>query len=85
MSRKRIITIRLSDEEYEKLRVATTSRGYGNLSELARAAMHSVAGDQLAPHEVLARRVDEHSLRIAALSRDMDWLLSVCAKKKASE
>ena len=85
MSRKRIITIRLSDQEYEALRVSTVSRGYGNLSELARAAMHSVALDELAPHEILARRVDEHSRHIEALSREVERLRSICASTKLSE
>ena len=85
MSRNRIITIRLSDEEYETLRVTALSRGYGNFSELARAAMHSVASDQLPPHEILARRVDEHSVRLAALSREVERLFSAPAHKKPSE
>jgi hypothetical protein len=85
MPRNRVITIRVSDEEYETLRIATLSRGYGNLSELARAAIQSISSDQAAPHEVLARRVNEHSVRIAALSRDMDRLLSISTNKKLSE
>jgi Arc/MetJ-type ribon-helix-helix transcriptional regulator len=81
-TRNRIITVRLSDDEYESLRAATQSRGYRNVSELARAAMHSVAGDILAPHQLLARRVDEHSTRIAELSRDVARLLSEVGSRK---
>ena len=81
-TRNRIITIRLSNDEYESLRAATQSRGYRNVSELARAAMHSVAGEILAPHQVLARRVDENSIRIAELARDVAQLLSEVNSRK---
>src|SRR5687768_15653975 len=48
-------------------------------------AMHSVASDQLVPHEILGRRVDEHSVRLAALSREVERLLSAPAHKNPSE
>jgi Arc/MetJ-type ribon-helix-helix transcriptional regulator len=70
----RIITVRLSNEEYESLRAATASKGYRTVSELARAGMHKVADDQLPPHQILARRVDEHSARIAALALELERL-----------
>jgi Arc/MetJ-type ribon-helix-helix transcriptional regulator len=73
-TRNRVITIRVSDDEYTRLRAATELRGYKNVSELARAAMESVADEQLAPHQALARRVDEHATRIAALARSLERL-----------
>lgn len=84
MSRNRIITIRVSDEEYETLRAATQSRGYRNVSELARAAMQTITGEQLAPHQALARRVDDHSARIAALTHDLHRLLATVMEKGSS-
>lgn len=71
--KNRIITVRLTDEEYEKLLEVISSRGYRNVSELARAGMHSlVGGEQFAPDQVLASRVDEHSARLAAISRELE-------------
>jgi hypothetical protein len=45
MPRKtRIISLRLSEEEYESLKSVYPSRGVRSLSEFARDAMHKVAG-----------------------------------------
>ncbi len=82
--KSRVITVRVSDEEYENLRAATWSKGYRNVSELARAGMHSVVGEQLAPHQVLAMRVDEHAARIAAIARDLERLIRGPQKARAA-
>ncbi len=73
-TKNRVITIRVSDEEHQEFLAATQSKGYRSVSELARAAMHTIAGEQLAPHQLLARRIDEQFSRLAALSCELERL-----------
>jgi hypothetical protein len=42
--KNRIISLRLSEEEYESLKSVYASRGVRSLSEFARDAMHRVVG-----------------------------------------
>lgn len=87
-NKSRIITIRVSEEEYDNLRVATKCKGYRSVSEFARAAIQTVAGDQVAPHQALARLVDEHSSSLAVLSLKLERFMTsarqVWAKSKST-
>lgn len=44
MRKSKIISLRLSEEEYESLKLIYESRGVRSLSEFARDAMHRVVG-----------------------------------------
>jgi hypothetical protein len=76
-TKNRIITVRITDEEYETLRATTQFKGYRNVSELARAAMHTVAGEQLAPHQVCRTPHRQAAEHLATLCRDLDQLVRV--------
>ena len=43
--KNKIISLRLSEEEYESLKLVYSSRGVRSLSEFARDAMHRVVGE----------------------------------------
>ncbi len=69
-----MITVRVSAEEYNSLRAMTAIKGYRNVSELARAALQSIITDDLAPHALLAMRVNEYATRLAELTRKVERL-----------
>ena len=68
-----MITLRVSAEEYEAVRVVSKAKGYRSISELARAAIHTLIEDK-APHEILALRINEHASQLSALTREVQRL-----------
>jgi hypothetical protein len=73
--KNKIISLRLSEEEYESLKLVYSSRGVRSLSEFARDAMHRVVGEptnrpNLQDHvQLLAGRVALLEGEVARLSR----------------
>jgi len=66
--RSRMISIRLSDEEYTGLKRLCVVRGARSVSDMARLAMSRLLGDQ----DHLRHHVDAMRLEIAALNRKID-------------
>ena len=63
-----MITVRVSEDEFENLRSVTRSLGYRTVSDLARAAMNSVAGEA-PPRDALASRLENLDERVQKLER----------------
>jgi hypothetical protein len=71
----RMVTVRLSDEEYQAVRTVTAARGYRSVSDLARAALQSlIAAPPVAPLDSVTSRLDEHASMIADLTREIERL-----------
>jgi hypothetical protein len=56
--RSKMISLRLSDEEYESLKTLYAARGVRSLSEFAREAMHRVLGDDPAQSAPVGSTLD---------------------------
>jgi hypothetical protein len=80
-TKSRMITVRVSEEEFESLRTITHSMGYRSLSDLARAAMHSVIGDKLPPETAIATRLETFDARITRLGREIERLSAAITQK----
>jgi hypothetical protein len=70
-TRSRMISIRLSDEEYTGLKRLCVVRGARSVSDLARAAMSTMLVDGEA---AIVPRVEEMRLELAALNRKVDQI-----------
>ena len=83
--KNKIISLRLSEEEYESLKLVYASRGVRSLSEFARDAMHRVVGEpangpSLQDHvHLLAGKVAVLEGEVSRLSRAL--ALEVAAKE----
>lgn len=82
----RMVSFRLSAEEYDRLRQAGSAQGVHNLSELARAAMRRLlesnghalsARDNLSEHSDLPAQVRELRVRIDQLSSELERMSRV--------
>jgi len=79
--KNRMITVRVSEDEFESLRTITRSMGYRSLSDLARAAMHSVIGNNLSSEDVLTTRLETFDARITRLGREIERLSAALTEK----
>lgn len=71
--RSRVISIRLSDEEFEQLQTLCESKGIQSLSEIARSAIRRLVLRDTDPNNVeIATRVAEMQTRIGLLDREIE-------------
>jgi hypothetical protein len=83
-SRKsRIISLRLSEKEYETLKACYASHGIRSLSEFARDAMHRMAAESAASAPAMKTRVEALDGKLAILS-DQVSRLSQAIERDAS-
>jgi len=70
----KIISLRLSEEEYESLKTVYSSRGVRSLSEFARDAMHRVVGDAPPDIVTIEDRVELLHGKVALLEGEVSRL-----------
>jgi hypothetical protein len=75
--KSRIISLRLSEEEYESLKSRYASHGVRSLSEFARDAMHRVLGEEPANPADLRNRVQLLDGKVALLEGEVSRLSRV--------
>ncbi len=74
-SRSRMISFRLTAEEYDRFRELCYSNGIRSVSEMARAAINLMLSQpKRAPHEALETRVSELESRLHLLSQEVKKL-----------
>ena len=76
-SKTKMISFRLSTEEYDRLRAACRTAGVTNVSELARAAMHQILdgngnGNGNGTHPVLLDQVRILRRKVDLISTEID-------------
>jgi Arc/MetJ-type ribon-helix-helix transcriptional regulator len=69
----KMVSFRLSQEEYEQLQKACGERGVRNVSDLARSAMRTLLGHETG-RDALVGQVEELRQRVTELSRELDRL-----------
>ena len=71
--RSKVVSIRLSAEEYDQLRSLCVTTGVGSFSELARAAMKKLLAQQEAgsPDNAVEARVSQMDVRVSALANEI--------------
>ena len=82
----RMITVRISNEEYEAVCEVTVDLGFRNVSELARAALRALVGSShrpaSAPVELkLADRIEEHDMLLRSLLQEIRSLKRVTGER----
>ena len=65
--RNRMVSVRLSDEEFQKLRAVCLSSGARSVSDLAREAMHRLIEHAEAPSHGVHAKLDELDTRLSRL------------------
>jgi len=84
-SKSRMISFRVTEEEYDRFRGVCFTRGISSVSELARAAIDMVlCQTQHPPQGALEFRVTELETRIQALSLELQKVNSHCDAAVAS-
>jgi hypothetical protein len=74
--RSRVVSIRLSDEEYGQLRSLCAIKGADSISELARAALKLLVMEHQSRGPAMEARVNEIDVRIDLLNREVARLSS---------
>lgn len=72
-----MISLRLSEEEYAALRTRCSSYGAGNVSDLARLALHRVIAESPVSEAELLAKVNELDHRVGAVERHLSLLLEL--------
>jgi hypothetical protein len=67
--KSKMISLRLSEDEYEAMQKSCRSYGARNVSDLARLALHCVFDNTPATDGTLLTRVDELGQRLSMLER----------------
>jgi hypothetical protein len=88
--RTKVISIRLSADEYNQLQSLCVTKGVDSFSELARAAMkmlihHENGSGQAAPDNAIDVRVSEMDERVSALDRQVARMSSMMGLVQLSE
>jgi hypothetical protein len=65
--KNKMISLRLSEEEYAELRTHYSSYGARNISDLARLALHQIMGNSPAGESGLLAKVHELDHRVTAV------------------
>ena len=73
--RKKMISLRLSEEEYEILKTRYRIYGARNVSELARLALQRIVTDPVEPQDGFAAKLSELDERIHRLESQIALLL----------
>jgi hypothetical protein len=77
--KSRIMSLRLSDEEYESLKAVYATRGVRSMSDFAREAMLQVLGQEASDGHSLEHRVQSLDGKLAMLEGQVDRLSRVVA------
>ena len=84
--RNKVISIRLSMEEYDQLQNLCVSKGADSLSELARAAMKLLLlQEKENGHAAIETRVKEMHSRVETLDREVARLATLIGLTRAEE
>ena len=73
--KNRMISLRLSEEEYAMLRARYSSYGARNVSDLARLALERIMGKPPTPDMELLAKVQDMNLRLDTIERHVAFLL----------
>ena len=73
--RKKMISLRLSEEEFELLKASYHTYGARNVSDLARQALQRIMTGPTAPPEDYTKKVSELDGRVHALEASVSRLL----------
>jgi hypothetical protein len=73
--RRKMISLRLSDEEYEALKGSYLTYGVRNVSELARLAVQRIMSAPLVPEDACAPKLSELDRRVCALESCVSHLM----------
>jgi hypothetical protein len=73
--KNRMVSFRLSAEEYERLRQVGSARGVNNLSELARVAMNRMLDTPRPEQAGLPEQVQELRVKVESLSSELERLI----------
>ncbi|WP_180541914.1 hypothetical protein [Nevskia soli] len=73
----KMISLRLSPEEYEALRSLYRVHGSRSVSEFARTAMQRVIAETVAPQQSLEGRIQELNSKMALIDHDVARLVSL--------
>jgi hypothetical protein len=82
--KNRIISLRLSEQEYESLRSRYASHGVRSLSEFARDAMHRMLGDSPLDGAGIEDRVQMLDGKLAVLEDEVSRLSRVVEQEVAA-
>lgn len=74
--RKKMISLRLSDVEYEDLKAHYRTYGARNISDLARLALQRIMTGPDASHESIAAKLVELDGRVHALESELQMMRS---------
>jgi hypothetical protein len=73
--KNRMISLRLSEEEYAMLRTRYSSYGARNVSDLARLALDRIMGKSPTPETELLAKLQDLNLRVDTIERHVAFLL----------
>ncbi len=74
-AKEKMITVRLSSDEYKTLHNAFCAQGARNFSDFARMAMRQAIGKAIEPEDPLATKLHELEGRITSVELDVIRLL----------
>jgi hypothetical protein len=72
--KKKMISLRLSQVEYEILKTKYRAYGTRNVSELARLALHRIVAESAGPQNDFAARLSELDDRVSALESQLAFV-----------
>ena len=72
--RRKMISLRLSEVEYDVLRTRYRAYGTRNVSELARLALHRIVAESAGPQNDFAARLSELDDRVSALESQLAFV-----------
>lgn len=74
--RKKMISLRLSEGEYQDLRTHYRAYGVRNISELARLALERIMNESSCPQDGVATQLSDLDKRVHQLEYDVSLLLA---------
>jgi hypothetical protein len=84
--REKMVSIRLSDDEYRRLKEMTQAQGARSVSDVARSAMQlMLAAHQAGSDGTIESRVRELDGRVAVLDREVQRLSALVAETNGKE
>jgi hypothetical protein len=85
--RSKVVSIRLSTDEYTQLRSLCITKGVDSFSELARAAMKEMLAQhkRSSPDNTMEARVGQMDVRVIALGREIAHMLNLMGLARPEE
>jgi predicted DNA-binding protein len=83
--KSKMVSFRLSAEDYQRLREACVAAGIQNVSELARSAMNRIIEDKDSNHFTLDSQVRELREKVRHITLELDRLDTIVTKSKAAQ